>query len=316
MDDGTSSLKTTLRQIRDYSDLTLDCDGLEFKVHRAYLCAQSPVISAALKGDFMEAKTGMIHMDFDIQTVRRFIEFIYTGDYHVSPNPAVDVLSSGALDKSRTIEGQLEGMEIGGVDAAGLDTGVGSLGSSEEIANGLVCHGHMNSLADYYDISALAALSRSKVEKTLTAEWSAKPFCDLAQQSISSTNDKSFLRMLGAVAADHIHELLGKGIFDEGGLAEGLAPYILPGVVSKLKAAEAREAQLKSGLSLAEAAVEGERQESARLSQNVEQCIELLEEHKSAGAITQPTSYVADVAVPAMSEPRGTTSVTYLGVVW
>lgn len=35
-----------------YSDLTLECKGEEFKVHKAIVCAQSPVIAAAVAGVF------------------------------------------------------------------------------------------------------------------------------------------------------------------------------------------------------------------------------------------------------------------------
>ncbi len=53
MAESSSSLATKLLNIKDYSDLTLECDEQEFRVHRATVCAQSPVIAAALRGDFM-----------------------------------------------------------------------------------------------------------------------------------------------------------------------------------------------------------------------------------------------------------------------
>lgn len=37
----------------EYSDLTLVCRGQEFRVHKMIVCTQSPMIDAALKGDFM-----------------------------------------------------------------------------------------------------------------------------------------------------------------------------------------------------------------------------------------------------------------------
>ncbi len=42
----------TLLSSSKYSDLTLICADQEFKVHRAVICPQSPVISAACDGDF------------------------------------------------------------------------------------------------------------------------------------------------------------------------------------------------------------------------------------------------------------------------
>ncbi len=36
----------------EYSDLTLMCDGEEIKAHKVVVCPQSPVIAAALRGEF------------------------------------------------------------------------------------------------------------------------------------------------------------------------------------------------------------------------------------------------------------------------
>ena len=36
----------------DYSDMTLVCEGHEFKAHRAVVCSQSRVIGAAMEGRF------------------------------------------------------------------------------------------------------------------------------------------------------------------------------------------------------------------------------------------------------------------------
>jgi hypothetical protein len=40
-----------------YSDLTFVCEGQKFKVHRAVVCTQSPVIAAACDGAFKVNKT-------------------------------------------------------------------------------------------------------------------------------------------------------------------------------------------------------------------------------------------------------------------
>jgi hypothetical protein len=36
----------------DYSDMTLLCDGREFKVHKLVMCSLSPVLAAAMKEPF------------------------------------------------------------------------------------------------------------------------------------------------------------------------------------------------------------------------------------------------------------------------
>ncbi|KAI0913842.1 hypothetical protein F4823DRAFT_575669 [Ustulina deusta] len=50
-----ANVGTTVAQLllsEKYSDLTLVCNGQEFRVHKAIVCPQSPVIDSALKGRF------------------------------------------------------------------------------------------------------------------------------------------------------------------------------------------------------------------------------------------------------------------------
>lgn len=53
MDATTTSLRESLLRIREYSDLIIGCGDQQFTVHRAYICAQSPVIAAKLRGNFV-----------------------------------------------------------------------------------------------------------------------------------------------------------------------------------------------------------------------------------------------------------------------
>ncbi|KAK1245505.1 hypothetical protein MKX08_005134 [Trichoderma sp. CBMAI-0020] len=73
---------TRLMTSGNYSDLKLVCQGREFKIHKLVACSQSSVIATALKGGFKEAQSGMITIEqFDAETVRRMVEYLYTGDY-------------------------------------------------------------------------------------------------------------------------------------------------------------------------------------------------------------------------------------------
>ncbi|KAI0413138.1 hypothetical protein F5X98DRAFT_391165 [Xylaria grammica] len=232
MADPTSRLRTQLLNIKDYSDFTLECDGRKFRVHKAVFCGQSPVMAAALKGDFMEAKTGVLSVSFDIESVRRLIEYMYTGDYQMRPDSALEIISSGVSDGALPIKRPSEAVGT----AAEPDPGVGVPKPSEAgTSDRLICHGRMNSIADYYDVPALAALSCTKAKEILRREWSTEPFYQLARLSLASTSDKNFLRMLGEEAMGHIDGIDTK-IFDEGGLAEGIAGYALPKCILMLEA--------------------------------------------------------------------------------
>ncbi len=244
---------------------------------------------------------GVLHMSFDIDSVRRLIEFMYSGDYQISYNPALDILASSAPSKNCTAEKQAKEIEIGASSSiflahpawsdhaevddsvdntAKLDMSIDVLEPSESISGRLLFHGRMNSIADYYDVSALTKLSTARVKEILAKEWSVEAFCNLLQQCIGSTSDKDFLRMLGAEAVEHVGELSERNFFDEGGLAEGLAPYALPYCAQRLKTAEGRGRGLESSLLFEKEAGERASRELARLSQNIEECIQVLKRHQ------------------------------------
>lgn len=49
---GPASILHQLLHSGDYSDLTLTCQGEVFKLHKAVVCPQSPVIATAVRGNF------------------------------------------------------------------------------------------------------------------------------------------------------------------------------------------------------------------------------------------------------------------------
>ncbi|KAI1158446.1 hypothetical protein F5B18DRAFT_667917 [Nemania serpens] len=216
MSKSSPSLTTKLQNIKDYSDLILECDGQEFRVHRAIVCAQSPVLAAALRGD-----------------------------YQWSYNSALDLISSGVSEGTSTVK-QQDDIEIVNEsinNTEELDAGDGALELWDNTSDRLICHSRMNFIADYYDVAALAELSSARVQEILASKWSAEQFCDLLQQSLDSTHDKGFLRMLGAEAANHIDELFEMNVFEEGSLGEGLAFYALPQCILRLREAESMSAE-------------------------------------------------------------------------
>ncbi|KAH7122914.1 hypothetical protein EDB81DRAFT_951918 [Dactylonectria macrodidyma] len=78
------SVLANLLESGKYSDVTLICQEKSFRLHKAVICSQSPVMSAALTGNFMEAATGTLSANaYDIDTVQRMIDFFYLGKYQV-----------------------------------------------------------------------------------------------------------------------------------------------------------------------------------------------------------------------------------------
>ncbi|KAI1270296.1 hypothetical protein F5Y18DRAFT_9603 [Xylariaceae sp. FL1019] len=238
----SSSLRTQLLNIRDFSDLTLVCHGQKFKVHKAILCAQSPVFTAAVKGKFMEASTSMINVAFDIETLKRMLEYLYSGSYDLAIDPSIDLLSCGWPEGNTASETHSPGMEIvhvqDGLDVLALDQSVDDLELMDPVHRRLHEHCLVNSIADYYEIDSLAELSTKKTKEILESNWSTDAFSQLLDHATGSTSDEHFRRMLGTNAANHVNELRTCDVFAEGGIAQDLAAYILPSLVEKLDAAE------------------------------------------------------------------------------
>lgn len=134
----------------------------------------------------------------------------------------------------------------------------------------------MDSIASYYDIPALSALARSKVDAILVHEWSADAFCGLIKESLDSTSDQKYHQMLAAKAVDHADELAGGRIFEKGGVAERLTPYMLPIIMANLKATETRGRELISILSLEKSKLEEEDEKLVSRSKALEACVHLL----------------------------------------
>ncbi|KAK7887592.1 hypothetical protein LTR67_009493 [Exophiala xenobiotica] len=65
-----------------FSDFIIECQGVEFKVHRIVVCTQSPMLDAACSGSFEEAVSGRIKFpEEEPEIMARAILFVYSNDY-------------------------------------------------------------------------------------------------------------------------------------------------------------------------------------------------------------------------------------------
>ncbi|RMY78596.1 hypothetical protein D0862_13340 [Hortaea werneckii] len=96
------------------SDLTIKCEGREFKVHKLILSAASPTLKAACQNGMRESQTGVIeHRTFDADTVERMLEFIYTRDYEV---PWVPTVATGPI-RTPEMDGDADEVLVFGTNA-------------------------------------------------------------------------------------------------------------------------------------------------------------------------------------------------------
>ena len=162
----------------EFSDLNIKCQGREFPVHKAIVCAYSPVIHAAMKHDFEEARTGVYTMDsFDPQTVDAMVSYMYHGNHHAS-HSVEPVTEEDISDKTTQYDGA--------VSTTNSNNGNHESSSAESANNVLVGNGASESIesvhpraasivecinlchiAHYFDIESLEAYSLKLLDVAL-----------------------------------------------------------------------------------------------------------------------------------------------------
>lgn len=215
-----------LMRSQKYTDLTLSCQGQEFKVHRAIVCPQSPVLAAVCDGGFKETTSRIIDLnEFDVDTVKQMIMFMYTYTYYDNDNDNVqagpDDMPVPEADSKREVEPQIQHLglqpnihqtasQITPETKEKTEEGTGEVMRSTMLKS-LLFHVKMNSIADYYDILELRSFSRKKVKKILNTSWSPHDFPIVMREVFNSTRDKELHDILSEVMAAHIDELMGLG---------------------------------------------------------------------------------------------------------
>ncbi|GAB7327248.1 hypothetical protein MBLNU13_g11143t1 [Cladosporium sp. NU13] len=156
----SNSTANKLLRSEKYSDLTILCQGHEFKVHKAIICPQSEMISKMCDADMQERSTGIIeHKEFDADTVERMIDFAYEKSYEVNHNPrfepaekiedSIASLGSSAIEDASTIGGVTLYQNSDGAPI--LDNAPAELSTTEK----MVIHTRVYGVADYYDMPEL-----------------------------------------------------------------------------------------------------------------------------------------------------------------
>ncbi len=177
--EGTTSLLNSEK----YSDLTITTQTRSFKVHKAIICTQSPVLAAMSDAGFKESSTGTLALQHDDPaTVQRMITFLYTGNYDPEDPDITDTEDDDP-----------------------------SPGPSL-MANTLVY-----SIADKYDIEALKTLAKAKFQALASVAWDCDEFPAIVATVFDSTpnTDLGLRGVVSQICAERIDELLASETWTE-----------------------------------------------------------------------------------------------------
>lgn len=185
-----------LMETPKFSDLKFVCEGQEIKVHKAIVCTQSPVIDKSANNEFfVEAHEGRIEMDnFDLPTVKRMVEFMYTGTYSVTAY-GIDFDTS----KTAHVTESEEAVPHPASEEAECTT-------SLEI---LKRHVRVKAIAEYYDIPRLRDVASHKIKGIFAITgFSTNIFLGVLKEARETTGDIGLYQILASAAANHLGELL------------------------------------------------------------------------------------------------------------
>ncbi|KAL7921810.1 hypothetical protein ACQKWADRAFT_294510 [Trichoderma austrokoningii] len=194
---------TELMTSGKYSDLTLACQGREFKIHRLVACSQSPVIATALNGDFKEAQSGVITIElFDEETVRRLVEYLYTGDYDQIKKPKnAPPDTTPSTSPSATVESQNSSSPAARAPST----------PAKRVTKDTLHHVQVNAIADYYGIQGLGLLANHKIQRAYLTSWDPNSFVASVKEALNVSGDESLHRLMAFQAARKLKELLKSG---------------------------------------------------------------------------------------------------------
>lgn len=133
-----------------------------FHVHAGILARQSGPLQSVTTGGWKESTEKTINLlDWDGDTVARFVDFLYIGDYQVpDPGPLSDVEESGRASVQPS-EGRSP--------LTGLKPPEPSYG------NHLLAHAKVYALAQYKALEALKALAFRRLDAALLSVYTIKP---------------------------------------------------------------------------------------------------------------------------------------------
>lgn len=87
-----------LYENRELIDVTLTCGSREFKCHKSILAVSSPYFMAMFSHDMLERRSNSVKLkDIDADTLERILEYIYSGEIHLTEGNVQNILSTSNI---------------------------------------------------------------------------------------------------------------------------------------------------------------------------------------------------------------------------
>ncbi|KAF5640433.1 speckle-type POZ [Fusarium sp. NRRL 52700] len=207
----------------EFSDFTLRCQESKFTLHEMIVCPQSRVISTALRNGYKETTTKVINVnEFDVGTVQCMIDFLYTGDYRIAPEPEKPVVAQEGEDRgARSDEDKM------------TDDSTESEDSSEKTTGKILSHLRVNAIADYYNIQRLITLSTLKIHKILKGHFDVKILPTVFKEMATTNRNPELRAVMVDTTAKYIGELTSSRVLRKLDLEHDLTLEILEACESR-----------------------------------------------------------------------------------
>ncbi|EGX94301.1 BTB/POZ fold domain containing protein [Cordyceps militaris CM01] len=212
-----------IKLLEEYSDTVFSCQGTLFKVHKAVVCSQSPVIQAAMRSGFQESGNNTLNMDtFTPALVKHFIQFLYSKDYDDVYIPDKDEPQADKKIADQVAEPNGESEFSEWLVSSARSPSLGGKSQQPEVHDPvyqtILVHTRMNAMADYYDVPELATIANMRISAILADASPHKPWIiglpAIAEVALDIVHNHGLSDILATAIVEHIDTILAMGTLD------------------------------------------------------------------------------------------------------
>jgi hypothetical protein len=219
------------------------------------------------------------------ETVRRMVEFLYTGDYDAVPGQSEPANPTGSSKLANLFHLLSEGPSaaLRYENDAPDSSSHSILSPATGGGDGVLQHVRVSVIADYYDIQGLAKLANSKIQSNSVESWDTQALADALKDSSDLTRDGDLQETMAALAVQNINNLLDTTVIHA--VVGDFGLKIIRNFAQKTEALE-NELREKTNLLVLGAGREEIARDTAlrtaartaRANENISRCIETLRE--------------------------------------